>query len=137
MTEVTERSADYRLGFGEALTLVQAGADKLARDENDYGTRLRVQQIVMEITYRMVIGPKVGLRVPRDAGDQPLPTASTFDTVHEQVCADLMQRQALGISRYGQPLQPHNGRRALLDAYQEVLDLAAYLKQHLIEQDAQ
>ncbi len=69
------------------------------------------------------------------AGDQPLPVANDHSTIHEQVCADLMDRQALGITRYGQALQPHNGRNALLDAYQEALDLSTYLKQLLLERE--
>ena len=37
--------------------------------------------------------------------------------------------------RYGTALQPHNGRDALLDAYEEALDLAMYLKQAIVERD--
>lgn len=48
---------------------------------------------------------------------------------------DLEAREQLGIERYGTPLQPHNGRDALRDAYEEALDLACYLKQVLIEQE--
>jgi len=42
-------------------------------------------------------------------------------------------RRKMGIEKYGTPLQPNNGRNALIDAYQEVLDLAVYLKQKIIE----
>ncbi len=42
-------------------------------------------------------------------------------------------RREMGIAKYGTPLQPHNGGNALVDAYQEVLDLAVYLKQKIIE----
>lgn len=75
-----------------------------------------------------------GLRTPRDEGDQPLPKPNNLPTIHEQVCADIMDRQALGIARYGQPLQPHNGRDALLDLYQELLDAIVYLRQFMEEQ---
>jgi hypothetical protein len=51
------------------------------------------------------------------------------------VLADLTERQRLGIARYGTTLQPHNGRDALVDAYQEALDLALYLRQAIAEQD--
>ena len=40
-----------------------------------------------------------------------------------------------GIVRYGTPLQAHNGRDALVDAYQEALDLAVYLRQAIYERD--
>lgn len=49
--------------------------------------------------------------------------------------ADMRERDAAGRQRYGTPLQPHNGRRALVDAYQELLDAAVYLRQHLYERD--
>lgn len=47
--------------------------------------------------------------------------------------ADMRERDATGRARYGTPLQPFNGRRALVDAYQELLDAAVYLRQHLYE----
>ena len=42
-------------------------------------------------------------------------------------------RDALGRKRDGMPLQANNGRDALRDAYEEVLDLAAYLRQVIEE----
>ena len=42
---------------------------------------------------------------------------------------DMRHRDAQGRERYGTPLQPHNGRDALADAYQEALDKAVYLRQ--------
>lgn len=41
-----------------------------------------------------------------------------------------------GIAKYGTPVQAFNGRSALWDAYEEVLDLAVYLKQRLEEEKA-
>lgn len=40
-----------------------------------------------------------------------------------------------GEKEYGERLRPFNGRNDLLDAYEEVLDLAVYLKQELIEKE--
>jgi hypothetical protein len=40
-----------------------------------------------------------------------------------------------GIETYGTPLESHNGRDALQDAYEEALDLACYLKQAMIERE--
>lgn len=51
----------------------------------------------------------------------------------EAVVADMRERDALGRARYGTPLQPGNGRNALVDAYQEQLDTCAYLRQALLE----
>lgn len=64
--------------------------------------------------------------------DQPPPLASSGD-VWSLVMSDMADRRNVGIERYGTPLQPHNGRDALVDACQEALDLAVYLRQVLEE----
>lgn len=46
---------------------------------------------------------------------------------------DMMARDAFGRAKYGTPLQAGNGRDAIVDAYQEALDLCVYLKQALVE----
>jgi hypothetical protein len=56
--------------------------------------------------------------------------------VTQAVIADLKEREQVGIKRYGRTLGTFNGRSALLDAYEEVLDLAQYIKQVLMEDDA-
>lgn len=68
-------------------------------------------------------------------GDQPLPVPNDNPDVQSQVIADIEARRELGIERYGVALQPHNGRDALRDAYEEALDLAMYLKQAIVERD--
>jgi hypothetical protein len=47
--------------------------------------------------------------------------------------ADMRDRDRLGRERYGQPLQAGNGRRHLIDAYQETLDKIVYLRAWLDE----
>lgn len=54
-------------------------------------------------------------------------------SIQKLVRADLEAREQVGIERYGTSLQPNNGRDALLDAYEEALDLACYLKQAIVE----
>lgn len=49
------------------------------------------------------------------------------------IVADIEERKRLGLRKYGTLLQAHNGRFALMDAYQEGLDLVMYLKQALEE----
>lgn len=51
------------------------------------------------------------------------------------VIRDMQERDALGRARYGMPLQAHNGRDALVDAYQEALDLVVYLRQAIEERN--
>lgn len=48
---------------------------------------------------------------------------------------DLQSRSEYGIMTYGETLKAFNGRDALLDAYQEALDLAVYLRQVIEERD--
>lgn len=66
--------------------------------------------------------------------EQPMPKPGRAG-VTDAVIEDLRRREQKGIETYGTTLQTHNGRNALQDAYEEVLDLAQYLKQHLMEQD--
>ncbi len=49
--------------------------------------------------------------------------------------ADLRARIEKGTREYGEPLTTHNGRDALVDAYEEALDLALYLRQAIEERD--
>jgi hypothetical protein len=51
----------------------------------------------------------------------------------ERIVKDLADRKEFGIRKYGTPLQAFNGRRPIVDAYQEVLDAANYLKQAYVE----
>lgn len=52
-----------------------------------------------------------------------------------QLVEDMKARDRLGRERYGTPLQPHNGRDALRDLYEEVLDAIAYATQVRLEAD--
>jgi len=49
------------------------------------------------------------------------------------VISDLRIRQLLGVEKYGTELKTQNGRDALIDAYQEALDLVMYLRQTIEE----
>ena len=57
--------------------------------------------------------------------------------VTEEVIQDLLARDTKGWKEYGQALAPFSKKDALLEAYEEALDLAQYLKLALIERDAQ
>jgi hypothetical protein len=67
--------------------------------------------------------------------EQPPPLPNKGAPVWELVIADMMQRDHVGRQRYGMPLQANNGRDALVDAYQEALDLVVYLRQVIEERD--
>ena len=66
---------------------------------------------------------------------EPAPKKNNLPHIYDLVVTDLNARKEMGVKKYGTPLQPFNGRKALKDAYEEVLDLALYLRQALYEQD--
>ena len=68
--------------------------------------------------------------------DQPPPVPNEEPGIWQLVIADMAERDKVGRQRYGTPLQAHNGRDALVDAYQECLDLAVYLRQAIEERRA-
>lgn len=65
--------------------------------------------------------------------EQPMPTPNKSVPIWDLVIADMKDRDEVGRERYGTPLQTNNGRDALLDAYQEALDLVIYLRQEIEE----
>jgi len=67
--------------------------------------------------------------------EQPPPTPNQNTPIWDLVIQDMRDRDLVGRARYGTPLQAHNGRDALTDAYQEALDLCVYLRQAICERD--
>lgn len=63
------------------------------------------------------------------------PIANDRVPVWEQVIEDMKARDHVGRERYAAPLQAFNGRDALRDLYEELLDAAVYIKQAMIERD--
>lgn len=72
-------------------------------------------------------------RLNREGDSQPMPIGNDQPIIHHLVQQDLEARLQLGVKRYGQGLQAFNGRSFLQDAYDEILDLAVYLKGQLEE----
>lgn len=67
---------------------------------------------------------------------QPAPDRdNTNEPVWSLVIKDMMVRDHMGYKKYGTRLQPFNGRDALVDAYQEALDLCVYLRQAIEERN--
>lgn len=52
----------------------------------------------------------------------------------KQLAQDMVERDHQGRTKYGTPLRAGNGRKPLVDAYQEVLDLCVYLRQAIEEE---
>ncbi len=64
--------------------------------------------------------------------EQPAPKKGKIKVL-DHVLADLTQRAEAGKEKYGTNLMTENGRDALQDAYEEMMDAAMYLKQALLE----
>lgn len=73
--------------------------------------------------------------LPPAAAEQPAPVPNDHPAVWDLVVADMHARDALGRERYKTRPQPHNGRDALRDHYEELLDAAVYARQMLYERD--
>ena len=67
-----------------------------------------------------------------DFDNQPKPHG-IGGSIHKKVEHDIHMRALMGIKKYGEALRAFNGRNGLRDAYEEILDLAVYLRQVLEE----
>lgn len=65
---------------------------------------------------------------------QPDPTMANGD-IWNEVLEDMEARREMGIDKYGTPLQAFNGRKPLVDLYQELLDAVVYIKQKILEDE--
>lgn len=61
---------------------------------------------------------------------------STNPNIWDLVIADMRGRHEFGMGKYGKPLRAFDGRITLVDAYEEALDLAVYLKKEIVERKA-
>lgn len=65
--------------------------------------------------------------------ENPEPIPNGNDPIYLMVISDMEKRAIHGKNTYGTFLQAHNGRNALQDLYEELLDACVYLKQYMIE----
>lgn len=68
--------------------------------------------------------------------EQVDPTKSESPVMWDLVIDDMVAHDNSGLMKYGMRLQVNNGRDALVDAYQEALDLVVYLRQAIYERDS-
>lgn len=68
------------------------------------------------------------------AKNEPTPLPGTIE-IAPLVLADIQARIEMGQKKYNTTLQANNGRDALMDAYQEAIDLVMYLRQAIAERD--
>lgn len=57
------------------------------------------------------------------------------EDIADLVIKDIKKRKIMGKKKYGRPLQANNGRDALQDLYEELIDATQYCKQEMIERD--
>lgn len=74
-------------------------------------------------------GPDCWLLVLKDVDE-------LFPTLGYLVKENMAARRQTGIDRYGMPVRPHNGRNAVVDCFQEVLDAIVYARQAIEEGQA-
>ena len=70
---------------------------------------------------------------PHGQTNQPLPNHNHHPAVWDLVIEDIEKRDAYGVAKYNTRLQPHNGRDALRDVYEELLDAVVYIRQLMYE----
>jgi hypothetical protein len=107
---------------------------KLSRAVVDWGAEIkRLKAVEAALTTQVAQVEHLSQPSPASSLDQPAPIPNSSTPLWELVIADMRERDAVGRQRYGTPLQAHNGRDALADAYAECLDQAVYLKQAIVE----
>lgn len=94
-----------------------------------------VEQTVRMVEIHRQIHEAAQQATPLVGADQPLPTPNRHPVIQDLVAADLAARRAIGIQRYGTPLQPFNGRDPLRDLYEELIDAVQYVRQVIYERD--
>lgn len=88
--------------------------------------------------------PQAGIKIPgaveepfeksADRGGQPVPVHQPGGpSMHDLLMAEIEKRKSLGLSRYGTILQAGNGRNALQDLLDELIDGCVYLMQEIEE----
>jgi len=67
--------------------------------------------------------------------EQKDPEKNELPAVWDLVIKDMQDRDKEGERKYKTRLQPFNGRDALIDVYQEMLDAVVYMRQIIYERD--
>ncbi len=89
----------------------------------------------LEEAFTAGASPPVGGAAPDLNAPEPPPVGDGAE-VWPLVIKDMRARDAAGLRKYGTPLRAHNGRKPLVDLYQELLDAVVYCRQHIEEQSA-
>jgi len=71
----------------------------------------------------------------KNIAPQPMPKETNNPPLWDLVIQDMKDRDKFGQEKYHTRLTVENGRDFLLDAYQEILDAAVYLRGLIFERD--
>jgi len=82
-----------------------------------------------------LLPPCGGTNVSKASEYQHLPRPGNI-IVKDYVIPDILERVDAGFKKYGCYLQTENGRDPLWDAYQAAIDLVMYIRQAILERDA-
>jgi hypothetical protein len=97
--------------------------------DREEGGKRRLRERMCEDWGVLLVGGSHGV-----ARNEPPPEPGK-QVVLPRLVEDLHARSELGVSKYHTKLMTHNGRDALMDAYQESLDLSMYLCQAIMERE--
>jgi hypothetical protein len=118
-----------KLSYGE---IMQDGDKYLAEQRVGVEVYEPIPERYIGQVYRDGDFPQVRRKIIADLNKpEPAPVSNNHPAVWDMVIADMQERDRTGLAKYGTRLQPFNGRDPLVDAYQEVLDLAVYLRQEI------
>jgi hypothetical protein len=96
--------------------------------------RLLAQNEALKVLFLKERAENARLRGEQPATSRlPPPAPSDSPAIWDIVVADMQARDRFGAKKYGQRLKADDGRDPLVDAYQEALDLAAYLRKAIFE----
>jgi hypothetical protein len=70
-----------------------------------------------------------------DSTTQPVPHKNASPYIKDLVLEDMKERAEFGLRKYGTHLQAGNGRDALVDLYQELLDAVQYTRLLIFQRD--
>lgn len=127
MTRKGEWAADLRQPGPEDQG---GGVDVPQLVQNDLGAGLRIPTPLngLKTIYCWLAGTALFLRRGSMADDERVRA-----TTCQALVTDIHLRAEMGKKKYGVRLHTNNGRDALLDAYQEILDALSYIRQELEE----
>lgn len=90
----------------------------------------RLHRLQIEDGRRIFVEPVEGEYIPPAA-----PILGTGESIQDRVIRDIKAQTTLAMRRYGAPPHPDRGPDALMEAYENALALACYLKQRIVERD--